>query len=224
MLAGASTAGFALTSGLAILALVARAEAVEQRDIARQKTVTAERTVDFVRSMFEVADPSESRGRTITAREIIDLGAVRIDRELAGEPSVKAALGTTLGETYTGLGLLGQGQALIRRMLAVPNVDLATRARQYVALGTTLEAKADDHGALAAYRQALAMARDPRAGRADLVPRSLVGIGVAQTMLGHVDEGERAILAALELDRARGENGLVDVARVVRVSARGVRP
>jgi tetratricopeptide (TPR) repeat protein len=213
LLAGASTAGFALTSGLAVFALLARAEAVEQRDVARQKTVTAERTVEFVRSMFEVADPSESRGRTITAREIIDLGAARIDRELVGEPSVKAALGTTLGETYTGLGLLGEGQAIIRRMLAVPNVDLATRTRQYVALGATLEAKADDRAALRAYTQALVLARDPRSGRADLVPRSLVGIGVAHTMLGNTKDGERAIMEALRLDRARGPDGAVDVAR-----------
>jgi tetratricopeptide (TPR) repeat protein len=213
LLAAASTIGFAVTSSLAILAMIARADAVEQRDVARQKTVVAERTVDFVRSMFEVADPSESRGRTITAREIIDLGAARIDRELAGQPSVRAALGTTLGETYTGLGLLDQGQALIRRMLAVPGVDLGTRARQHVALGSTLEAKAEDQAALAAYRQALALARDPRSARADLVPRSLTGIGVAQTMLGELDKGERNIQAALQLDRGRGDNGRIDVAR-----------
>lgn len=213
LLAAASTIGFAVTSSLAILAMIARADAVKQRDLARQKTAVAERTVDFVRSMFEVADPSESRGRTITAREIIDLGAARIDRELAGQPSVRAALGTTLGETYTGLGLLDQGQALIRRMLAVPGVDLGTRARQHVALGLTLEAKADDQAALTAYRQALALARDPRSARPDLIPRSLTGIGVAQTMLGELDSGERNIRAAMRLDLGRGDDGQVDVAR-----------
>jgi tetratricopeptide (TPR) repeat protein len=212
-LAAASTAGFALTSGLAVAALLARAEAVEQRDMARKKTVTAERTVDFVRSMFEVADPSESRGRTITAREIIDLGAARVDRELAGEPSVRAALGTTLGETYSGLGLLDKGEALIQRMLAVPSVDLSTRARQYVALGTTFEAKAEDRQALAAYSRALALARDPKSGRSDLVSRSLVGIGFAQTMLGEMEVGERTITQALQLDRQRGDDGTLDLAR-----------
>ena len=212
LLAGGSTAGFALTSGLAVLALLARTEAVEQRDIARQKTATAARTVNFVRSMFEVAHPSESRGRTITAREIIDLGASRIDRELAREPAVRAALGTTLGETYTGLGLIGQGETLIRRMLELSGVDQGTRARQFVALGTSLEAKADDTGALRAYQQALAIAQDPRSGRSDLVARSLVDIGMSQTMLGETAAGERSIVTALRLDKAQAESA-VDVAR-----------
>lgn len=212
-LASASFAGFVVAAVLATVALISRAEAIAQREVARKKTVTAERTVDFIRSIFEVADPSESRGQTITAREILDLGSARIDRELAREPSIRADLGTTLGETYTGLGLLRHGEASIRRMLTDPGVDLGTRTRQYVALGAVLEAKADDAGALNAYKRALALARNPAAGRADLVPRSLVGMGVAESMLGEAAVGERHIRAALALDRARGAEAALDTAR-----------
>lgn len=215
VLAAASTTGFIAAAGLATFALISRAEAIEQREVARQKTITAERTVDFIRSIFEVADPSESRGRTITAREILDIGSARIDRELAGEPSIRADLATTLGETYTGLGLLDQGETSIRRMLTLPGVDLSTRTRQYVALGAVLEAKADDAGALAAYKHALTLARDPGSGRTDLAARSLIGMGVAETMLGQSDEGRRHILAALNLSRKAGAAGELDTARAL---------
>ncbi|MFI4949893.1 MAG: toll/interleukin-1 receptor domain-containing protein, partial [Caulobacterales bacterium] len=101
--AGGSAVGFLVMSALAASAVVSRNEAVRQRDVARQKTLTAERTVTFVKGLFEVADPSEARGATITAREILDRGAASIDHGLEREPTVKAELGTTLGEVYTNL-------------------------------------------------------------------------------------------------------------------------
>ena len=94
-------------------AIKQRSEAIKQRDIARQKSLTAERTVEFVKSIFTVSDPSEARGASITAREILDRGAVSIQQGLEREPTVKAELGTTLGEVYTNLGLLHDGDRLI---------------------------------------------------------------------------------------------------------------
>lgn len=213
VIAAASALGFILMSGLAVYALVARNEAITQRDLARRRTLTAERTTDFIQSIFEVADPSESRGRTITAREILDRGAKRIDRELSNEPSVKASLGTTLGEVYTGLGLLHEGDAILHHMLVLPGVDLGTRARQYVALGSLREAQGDDQAAARAFKQALVLARDPRSERPDLISRALVGLGVAQTSLNDADRGERNIRIALALDEAPGAEKEIDVAR-----------
>ena len=51
IIAVAATVGFLLMAGLAIVALI-------QRNIARERTATAEQTVAFVKSMFEVSDPS----------------------------------------------------------------------------------------------------------------------------------------------------------------------
>ena len=65
-LAAAASVGFLLMTGLAAFALVSRAQAVHERDIARQKTVTAQRTTEFVKSLFEVADPQEAKGEQIT--------------------------------------------------------------------------------------------------------------------------------------------------------------
>ena len=40
--------------------------------------------------LFELSDPSESLGNTVTAREILDAGAERIETELADQPVVQA--------------------------------------------------------------------------------------------------------------------------------------
>ena len=212
IVAGASAAGFVVMTGLAVSAVVARSEAIKQRDLARQKTLTAERTVDFVKSIFAVSDPSEARGATITAREILDRGALSIETGLAREPTVKAELGTTLGEVYSNLGLFKDGSRLIERMLQVPGVDRGTRARQYLALGETRGWQADDAGSVAALTKALALARDPVNGREDLVPRILSRLGTSQTLLGDTAAGEANIREALAIS-LKSTNDSVDVAR-----------
>jgi non-specific serine/threonine protein kinase/serine/threonine-protein kinase len=49
---------------------------------ARDEAETAQQVSDFLVELFEVSDPSEARGNSITAREILDKGAERIDQEL----------------------------------------------------------------------------------------------------------------------------------------------
>ena len=75
MLAAATSIGFIVMTGLAAFALISRAQAVHERDIARQKTITAQRTTDFVKGLFQVADPSEAKGESITVVEALDRGA-----------------------------------------------------------------------------------------------------------------------------------------------------
>ncbi|MDB5481583.1 MAG: hypothetical protein JWO83_2636 [Caulobacteraceae bacterium] len=205
-------AAFAMMTALAILAVLSRNDAVAERDIARRKTITAERTVDFVKSLFEVSDPSEARGATVTAREILDRGAARIQRDLGDEPSVKAELATTLGEVYGGLGLYRRGEALIRQTLRLPNVDMATRARQYAALGEAQARQGDYAGAVQSFRRALAdgAKADPNPA---LATRILDGLGEALSALND-DAGSNAVLErALALDARRLGAGAPDVAR-----------
>lgn len=202
-----------VVASLAVVALLSRNEAIAQRDIARRKTITAERTVEFVKSMFAVADPSQARGATITARQIVDLGAQRIDLELEGEPSVKADLQITLGEVYTNLGLFNEGNALLRRSLDHGPSDPELKIRQRVALAEALSWQADDDGAAAAFGEALKLADVPGFERPDLTARILVGLGETEGYRGDPKRGEGLIRRALALDRARGEKNEAGLAR-----------
>ena len=104
-LAAASVTGMAITSTLAGAAWFARNEAERQRVRAESEAETARQTTRFMLDLFKVSDPSEALGNSITAREILDKGAARIDRELAGQPAIQATLMDTMGTVYTSLGL-----------------------------------------------------------------------------------------------------------------------
>ena len=65
-----------------------------------------------------MSDPSEGVGSTITAREILDKGAARIETELADQPAIQATLMDTMGTVYTGLGLYGHGNPVDARIAA----------------------------------------------------------------------------------------------------------
>ena len=67
------------------------------------EAVTAKQVSDFLVGLFNVSNPSESRGNTVTAREILDKGAEKIEKELAGQPEIQARLMRTMSRVYQGL-------------------------------------------------------------------------------------------------------------------------
>lgn len=130
-----SVAASVVLVGLTSFALIARREADVQRSIAEQRSLTAERTTTFLKSIFEVSDPSEARGNSITAREVLDRGARQIDEGLKREPSVRAALTTTLGTVYSSLGLYRQADEMLAKASQVAGVEPAIAAKTAIALG-----------------------------------------------------------------------------------------
>src|SRR5271169_4986769 len=114
----AATAGMVLTSGLAAYALIQRAAAQRQTVRAEAEARTSQETTRFLVDLFKISDPSEARGNTVTAREMLDKGASRVDHELAKEPAIQARLMDTLGSVYMGLGLFNQARPMIDRAVA----------------------------------------------------------------------------------------------------------
>ncbi|HWM90178.1 MAG TPA: tetratricopeptide repeat protein [Thermoanaerobaculia bacterium] len=86
---------------------------------ANQEAEAARRVSDFLVGLFQVADPDASVGETVTARELLDQGALRIETELAGQPEVRATLMQTMGRAYLKLGLFGPAARLQRQALEI---------------------------------------------------------------------------------------------------------
>lgn len=100
---------------MAGLALKIRQEA--QR--ANREAETAKQVSQFLLALFEVSDPGEARGETVTARELLDRGAEKIHRELGGQPVVQARMMDTMGTVYTRLGLFDRARPLLERSLEI---------------------------------------------------------------------------------------------------------
>lgn len=79
-----------------------RAINAEREAITQAKT--AEQVSEFLVSVFNVSNPQSKQDRTISAREVLDQGAERIDAELADAPRVKARMLEVLGTAYRYIG------------------------------------------------------------------------------------------------------------------------
>lgn len=94
-------------------------KAVKAEKRAREEAQTAQEVSDFLVGLFEVSDPSEARGNTITAREILDKGAGQIEDELRAHPRIQSRLMETMGRVYKNLGLYDQAGPILERSLSL---------------------------------------------------------------------------------------------------------
>jgi serine/threonine-protein kinase len=122
LLAGA--AALSLAFGIAMALQARRIEQEAER--ANREATTAQRVADILVGLFQVSDPGEARGNSVTAREILDRGAARIETELAGEPLVRARLMGELGRVYQKLGLYWRSEELLKgagEAIGAPGTD-----------------------------------------------------------------------------------------------------
>ncbi len=99
----------------AVLATVGMIRATRAEQVARSEAAAARQVSDFLVGLFEVSDPGEARGNTITAREILDRGAEKISSELGDQPLTQARLMGTIGEVYTSLGLYREAAPILEK-------------------------------------------------------------------------------------------------------------
>jgi tetratricopeptide (TPR) repeat protein len=117
--------GAAAAMGL-VRARKAQAAAVREAE-------TAQQTSDLLTGLFTVNNPSEARGNTITAREILDRGAARIRTELTNKPVVQGRMMRIIGEVYTNLGLYDRARSLLQ-----PAVELQRKSGDEAELALSL--------------------------------------------------------------------------------------
>ena len=111
--------GVAVATGLVLLlAGFAAMQGVQLRQTTRERD-RANRITDFMTGMFKVSDPSEARGNSITAREILDKASKDIDAGLAKDPEVQAQMMYVMGNVYDNLGLYSRAHFLLERSLDV---------------------------------------------------------------------------------------------------------
>jgi non-specific serine/threonine protein kinase/serine/threonine-protein kinase len=175
-----------------------------ERDKARLATQKAEQINAFVVGMLGSADPRTS-GREVTVASVLDAASARVESELAGQPEVKAAVLTTLGTTYEGLGLYAPARQTLQAAL---EASIAAYGQQHIEVARALDRLA---GAAASEgnlqeaerrgREALAML--DRLGKADGAEAAQVkgDLAVVLNGLGKSNEAEALYRAVLAIRR-----------------------
>lgn len=117
--AGVATAVMVVSmlAAFAVVTSVQNQRIAAERDIAREVST-------FLEEIFESPDPENARGANVTAREILDVGASRIDNGLNDQPEVRGALMATMGRVYLNLGEYEQSTSMLTRSLDVLRGEL----------------------------------------------------------------------------------------------------
>jgi len=79
-------AGVAAAVVIALALVAGLAATTWQAAVARANARRAERVQEFLVGMFRGSDPTQARGRDVTARELLTAGTRRVESDLRGEP------------------------------------------------------------------------------------------------------------------------------------------
>jgi serine/threonine-protein kinase len=183
-----------------------RAFAAERE--ARVQATAAERVSDFLVSVFNVSNPRLDGRRDVSAREVLDEGAKRIESELSDQPKVKAKLLDTLATAYRFIGEPAQSIDLFREAV---DLYLDPKVHEPLAAAKTLSQLAVGYAnasypraeAEAAARRSLAL-REANGADALAIADAYNSLGIVLESEDRFDEAEAALKKALALRRANG--------------------
>ncbi|MGN7918297.1 tetratricopeptide repeat protein [Lysobacter sp. 22409] len=192
----------ALAGGFVWRVTAERARAEREASVARQVS-------DFLVSAFDAADPrmrGAQAGQDLSARQVLDASAARIEQGLDDTPAIRARLRAVLGRAYRNLGQPQRAEALLdqaAREFLDPAVDRPDQAAQALAdLSRSLSDRQYGAQAVAAARRSLALRErdgDPR-GLADAYDT----LGLAQVADSRYAQAERSFERSQQLRSERG--------------------
>lgn len=198
----AALAVLGLSAALAFLAVRLAGE----RDRARAEQRKAEEVVTLMVDLLSAPDPATARGDEITAREVLDRGAERLDERLRDQPGVRAALLDAIGEVYHGLGLYEPAVSVLSEAFELRRDGLGA---EHPATGETLRHLAaatqktgDFAGAERLYRRALEIETRVRGPERLVVADLLDSLSELERRKGEYGASERLLRRALAVREA----------------------
>ncbi len=195
----------------AIVATVGYVRATRAERRAAEEAQAATQVTNFLVDLFRVSDPGESRGNTLTAREILERGTKRVTTELAAQPLLQARIMQTMGMVHAQLGQYGPARALLGDVLrtreqALPADDPLV-AETLASLGEVARSRGDADEADRLLSRALAI-REKAFGPEHIdVASTLASIAALRWRQGRAAEAESLYNRVLRLDKkVRKEN------------------
>jgi eukaryotic-like serine/threonine-protein kinase len=151
-----------LLTGYGTTLVLQRNALAGERDRTSIESERATRTEEFLMGLFAISDPNQSRGATLSARDILDAGTERLRVELRDQPRLRASLLRTIADVYVNLGSPEHAVPLLEEVIATrrssPVIAHAELSADLHALARILErtapAASDGH-----YEEALRLAK-----------------------------------------------------------------
>ncbi len=134
--------GVAAAAGVTVALAAGLSVALWEAAAAKREAQTSAAVQEFIQGIFETNSRDQTdplKARQTTARELLDIGARKIERGLDNAPAAKERMLLTLADLYYGLGLddeavaLGQERVTVARKLYGPNDPRVAAALTYLA-------------------------------------------------------------------------------------------
>lgn len=198
----AAIAVLSILSGLVIVSWQANIARTE-RDIAQNEAAKAKATQDYLVNLFEAADPAQTRGEEITAREIVERGIEQLDEDLAGEPEVHAEMLKVLGRVEMALGDYSQSAKLLeeafhktRNLQGKEHINYATVS---ALLGESMRRLGNYDRADSLFRNAIDIRSKHIEGDDEEIAWNMNRLASVQIFKGNFDEAEALYDQSLEM-------------------------
>lgn len=187
-----------------------------ERDRAQLEAEKARRITEYITSIFEVANPSEAKGDTITVRELIDEGAARIEEELASEPEVQIEIMTVIADVYYSLGLLEKSKGITEKSLQLSlehyGKENINTANQFHNLGDVCYDLGEYPEADSLYNEALRIKEGVLEPNDTLIALELIPLGTVARLNSEFEKSRDLYERALEIQEAALTKPHADIA------------
>jgi tetratricopeptide (TPR) repeat protein len=218
--------GVATAAGVALLlvafGVVSTIQSIRIRGQAARIAVErdrAEQVSGFLAGLFRTSDPYAGGASGLTAREILDSGAVRIDRELASQPDSRAQMLFEMGRAYFGLGAQDRARRFVETSLAIRRraspQGKTEIARTLDFLGVVLREQGELDAAERAYRDALRLRVESFGEGHREVARILNGLASVLRAAGRFRDADSVSRQAVSIDEANPAKNSIDLAESI---------
>jgi eukaryotic-like serine/threonine-protein kinase len=182
-----------------------RDRAAAERALADRERTRAEEVSSFLVNLFKLSDPQENRGNRVTARELLDSGAKRLQAELQDQPATKAALLTTVGAVYDSLGQYQAALPILTQSLSLqPQSHDKSRIATLLELGRARIGAGDLTGAEAPLQEALHRSHGDFGAESQESGRSLWVLGVLRYQQGRYADAKELYNRSLNILESAG--------------------
>lgn len=175
-----------------------------ERDRASAEAEASSQLSGFLIGLFKDADPARAKGADVTARDLLDVAAKKIDA-LGGQPLVQATFAEAIGGVYGTIGLFEEGRRLLEKARAFreskrdgSKANELAYAASALELGVLLMKSGLGNEGLHLVRES-AQIREELLGPSTELAASLSGYGNGLWNTGEMDEAEVQHRRALEM-------------------------
>ncbi len=167
----------------------------DARLAAEREAATSEEVIIFLTEVFETSDPDTARGAELTARDLLDRGAARIDEQFPDRPIIRARLLHVIGGVYREMSLPNESLPLEKEAYELRLEHLGPNDRRTMMAGNDLAILYDRlerfDEAIEIYENVLDREREILGSDDPDTLKTLNNLGVA-----HLDRGDFAIAAS----------------------------